>query len=46
MLLQNGDALRYAPVTDMCGCGGDKASDRIGLPAAERATQTMRVPVQ
>jgi hypothetical protein len=46
MLLQDGDALRYALVTDMCGCARDKASDRIGLAAAERAAQTMRVPVQ
>jgi hypothetical protein len=30
----------------MCGCAGDKASDRIGPPAAERAAQTMRVPPQ
>jgi hypothetical protein len=46
MLLQHGDALCYALVTDMCGCAGDKASDRIGLAATERAAQTMRAPAQ
>jgi hypothetical protein len=46
MLLQDGDALRDALVTDMCGCARDKASDRIGFAAAERAAQTMRVPAQ
>jgi len=46
MLLQDRDALRYARVTDMCGCARDKASDRIGIAAAERAAQTMRVPAQ
>jgi hypothetical protein len=46
MLLQHGDALCYALVTDMCGCARDKAFDRIGLAAAERAAQTMRVPAQ
>jgi hypothetical protein len=39
MLLQYGHALGYASVTDMSGCARHKASDRVGLPAAERAAQ-------
>jgi hypothetical protein len=35
MLLQNRDTLRYARVTDMCGCARHKTSDGIGLAAAE-----------
>jgi len=46
MLLQNRDALRYALVTDMCGRAGDKASDGVGLAAAERAAQAPRMPPQ
>jgi hypothetical protein len=46
MLFQDRDALCYALVTDMCGCARDKAFDRIGFSAAERAAQTMRAPFQ
>jgi hypothetical protein len=45
MLLQDRDALRYALVTDMCGCARDKTGDRSGVAAAKRAPQT-RVPPQ
>ena len=46
MLFQDRDAFRYAFVTDMRGCARDKACDRIGFPAAERAAQMMRAPFQ